>query len=596
MEDPAPHEKVERRLAAILSADAVDYSRLMAADELATLDTLNGHVAVMSGLIRQHGGRVVDAVGDNLLAEFPSAVDAVACAVDVQRHLDTRNAEMPSQRRMLFRIGINLGDLVVTEGKRIAGDGVNVAARLEALAEPGGVTVSGTVFDQVEGKLPLHFEDRGEQKVKNVPKPVRVFRVAVSSAEATGEGQTPAGATELSVPGFAGKHAIAVLPFDNLSGDVEQEYFADGIVEDLITRLSASRIVPVIARNSTFVYKGQAVDVKKVSAELGVRYVVEGSVRKAGNRVRVTAQLIDATTGHHIWAERYDRELHDIFDIQDEITETIVAAVGPELSKAEIHAALRRPEQQLDAWDCVSRAVWHVTRYNREDNEKAQLWARKAIDLNPNAARGHILLATTHLFEIIYRWADPPSRAAADGLRAAEQSVALDPENAAALSVLGFVCTLTQQYERAVDVLSRAIDRGPSSALAYFGLGMALASSGRPDDGIPMLEKAMRLSPRDPWMQEFLFNAGAAHFIAERYEQATEFAKKSLRLRSDQPGVYRLLAASYGMLDRAEEAKAALQELLRLLPDFSDDHVRAFLPEAIAERYLKGLRKAGWRE
>jgi TolB-like protein/cytochrome c-type biogenesis protein CcmH/NrfG len=595
MDESAPRDKVERRLAAILIADAVGYSRLMAADEVATLDTLKGHVAVMNGLIRQHGGRVVDAVGDNLLAEFPSAVDAVACAVEVQRHLETHNAEMPPERRMLFRIGINLGDLVV-EGDRIAGDGVNVAARLEALAEPGGVTVSGTVFDQVEGKLSLEFEDRGEQTVKNVPRPVRVFRVAVSSAEATGEGQTPAGATELSVPGFAGKHAIAVLPFDNLSGDVEQEYFADGIVEDLITRLSASRAVPVIARNSTFVYKGKAVDVKKVSEELGVRYVVEGSVRKAGNRVRVTAQLIDATTGHHIWAERYDRELHDIFAIQDEITETIVAAVGPELSKAEMHAALRRPAEQLDAWDCTSRALWHLGRYTREDNEKARLWARRGIELDPNSAGAYALLATSHVYEIIYRWADPPSRAAADGLRAAEKSVALDPENPGPLFILGIVCTLTRQYERAIEVLERAIERGPSSALAYFGLGMALASSGRPEDGIPMFEKATRLSPRDPWMHEFLFNTGAAHFIAERYEQAAEFAKKSLRLRADQPGVYRLLAASYGMLDRAEEAKTALQELLRLLPDFSGDHVRAFLPEAIAERYLKGLRRAGWRE
>jgi len=588
-------DAIERRLAAVLSADAVGYSRLMAQDEVGTLQTLKAHRDVMAGLIRQYGGHVVDAVGDNLLAEFPSVVDAVGCAVEVQRQLGARNADMPVERRMLFRIGINLADLVVENG-RISGGGVNVAARLEGLAPPGGVTISGTVFDQVEGKLALDFEDQGEQQVKNIPKPVRVFQVKPSSHDGVqaGRGRAPAGAAEFTVPGFSGRHAIAVLPFDNLSGDPGQEYFADGIAEDIITRLSISRLFPVIARNSTFLYKGKAVDVKELSRDLGVGYVVEGSVRKAGNRVRVTAQLIDATTGHHIWAQRYDRELDDIFALQDEITEAIVASAGPALSRAEIHRAMRRAPQNLDAWDCTQRSLWHLFQYTKDDTLKARSWLRRAIEVHPNSAGALSLLAISHIFEVIFHWSESPAQSLADALRAAEQGVAIDDTDAAALSTLGIACSLTGQYERAIAALEGAIEQNPSSALAYFGLGIALAPAGRPDDAVPMIEKAIRLSPHDPWMHEFLFSLGAAHFLAERYEEAVASGKRSLRLKSDQPGVYRLLAASYGYLGRADEAKVALATFLRLAPDFSEAQLRVFLPPAVVERYLDGLRKAGW--
>jgi adenylate cyclase len=590
-------EAVQRRLAAILSADAAGYSRLMARDELQTLQTLNAHRQLMSGLIRQHRGRVVDTAGDNLLAEFPSAVDAVACAAEIQRQLQGRNADLPAERRMLFRIGVNLGDLIV-EGERIAGDGVNVAARIQALAQPGGVWISGTVFDQVEGKLALAFEDEGEQTVKNVPRPVRVFRARLPSPDAEPAEPDPAASDpdELTVPGFAGRHAIAVLPLDNLSGDPEQEYFADGIAEDLITQLSAFRAFPVIARNSSFVYKGKAVDVKRVSQELGAHYVVEGSVRKAGNRVRITVQLIDATSGHHVWAERYDRELRDIFALQDEITETIVGSIGPALSKAEIRRAMRRAPKKLDAWDCVQRGLWHLLRYSREEMLEAQFWLRRAIELQPDASAAFSALAVSHLYEALYRWSESPLRSLADALRAAEKSVALDADDSSALTALGWGCSLTGDHERAVTVLERAIELNPSSAEAYWSLGAALATTGRPEEAIAMIEKAIRLSPSDPWMHEFLFNLASAQFIAERYQEAVRSAKRSLQVRSDQPGVQRLLAASYGHLGRSEEARAALDVLLRLEPDFSTEHLRVFLPPGLVEGYLDGLRKAGWKE
>jgi TolB-like protein/cytochrome c-type biogenesis protein CcmH/NrfG len=567
---PGAPKKVERRLAAVLSADAVGYTRLMAEDE-------------------------VDAVGDNLLAEFGSVVDAVACAVEIQRVLQARNADFPTEARMLFRIGINLGDLIV-EGDRLAGDGVNVAARLEGIAEPGGIVISGTAFDQVEGKLPLEFHDLGEQRLKNIPKPVRVYRVSVASSESAPpvDGSATAAGEGLTIPGFAGRHAIGVLPFDNLSHDPEQEYFADGITEDLITSLSASRFFPVIARNSTFVYKGKAVDVKQVSSELGVRYVVEGSVRKVGNRVRINAQLIDATTGHHIWAERYDRELSDIFALQDEIVETIVGSLGPALSRAEIRRAMRRAPEKLDAWDCARRALWHLSRYTKEDAIKAQSWLRRAIELHPDYSTAFSLLAITHIFETIYRWSESPEQSSADALRFAEKSFALDEEDPSALSALGFSCSLTGQ--RAIAILERAIHLNPSSALAHWALGAALTPAGRPDEAIPMLHKAIRLSPHDPWMHEFQFNLGAAHFLAERYQEAVTWGNRSLQLKPDQPGVYRLLAASYGHLGQTEEARRALDVLLRLMPDFSSAHLRFFLPPAIVERYLDGLRKAGWEE
>jgi adenylate cyclase len=587
MADRVKSNVVQRKLTALLSADAVGYSRLMTQDEAAALRTLNAHRDVIGGLALQHGGRVVDAVGDNLLAEFPSVVDAVACAIRIQQDLEARNGDLPSAQQMPFRIGIHLGDVVV-EGERIYGDGVNIAARLEALAEPGGICISGTVHEQVRHKLSQTYEDLGEQTLKNIADPVRVYRVRRKAHEGTDDAST------LTVPGFGGRPAIAVLPFDNLSRDPEQEYFADGIAEDLITRLSTVRPFPVIARNSSFVYKGKPVNVQQVSRELGVRYVVEGSVRKAGDRVRISAQLINATSGHHLWAERYDRELHDIFAVQDEIVETIIGSLELTLGRVERERAVRQPPQNLDAWECVQRGWWHVFHGTRDDLLNAQSLFRKAADLDPHFSWAFGSLAISHITLLAYQWSESPAQSLADSLQAAERSVALGEDEPRAHLALGLVCLNSGRYERAVAALERAIALNPSSAASHWGLGNALSRLGRPDEAVALIEKAIRLSPHDPVMHEFLYGLGVAHFVAGRYEEAIVWAKKSLQERPDQPGAYRVLAASYGHLNCTEEARAALDTMRRLAPDFSLETLRLHVPPIIVDRYVEGWRKAGW--
>jgi adenylate cyclase len=580
-------EPVERRLAAILSADVVGYTRLMAQDEVTTLKTLNGCRDAIGGLVRQHGGRVVDAVGDNVLAELPSVVDAVTCAVAIQDELGARNEGLPAERKMQFRIGIQLGDVLV-QGEQIYGDGVNMAARLEALADPGGVCISATVRDQIRHTLPYAYEDLGEQSLKNVADPVRVYRLRMT------DGDAPDGVPNLTVPGFAGRPAIAVLALDNLSGDPEQEYFADGIAEDLITRLSAVRLYPVIARNSSFVYKGKSVDVKQVSRELGVRYVVEGSVRKVADRVRISAQLIDATTGHHLWAERYDRTLSDVFALQDEIVDSIVMALQQTLEKAERERAIRKAPQNLDAWDCVQRGWWHLLRSTREEVAKGQALFHKATELDPHSSLAFSGLALSHLYELGYQWSGSPQESLAASLRAAERAVALADDEPQAHVALGLARANAGQYEQAAAASERVIELNPSAAVGYWCLGRSLSYLGRPDEGVGLIEKAIRLSPHDPVMHEFLFDLGVAHFLAERYEQAIVWQRKSLGARPDQPGVYRVLAASYGHLGRIEEARAALAGMNELAPDFSLEALRVHVPSAVVERYLEGWRKAGW--
>jgi len=580
---------VERKLAAIFSADVVGYSRLMAQDEVATLKTLHAYRDAMGGLVCQYGGRVVDAVGDNLLAELPSVVDAVECAVAVQSELATRNVGLTAERKMQFRIGLQLGDVVV-EGDRIYGDGVNIAARLEAIAAPGGICISGSVYDQVRHKLSHTYEDLGERALKNVADPVRVYRVRL----APGEAADPS--SKLSVPGFAGQPAIAVLAFDNLSGDPEQEYFADGIAEDLITRLSVAHLYPVIARNSSFVYKGRSVDVKQVSRELGVRYVVEGSVRKAADRVRISAQLIEATTGHHLWANRYDRTLRDVFAVQDEIVESIIGSLQQTLGTAERERAIRKAPQNLDAWDCVQRGWWHLFRGTRDDVAQGQSLFRKAVDLDAHFSTAFGSLAVSHLYQVGYQWSETPAQSLREGLEAAEKAVALGEDDPQAHVALSLLRMNTGQYERAAAAAERVVELNPSAAAGYWCWGGALAYLGHPDQGVGLIEKAIRLSPRDPVMHEFLFDLGVAHFLAARYEEAIDWEKKSLRSRPDQPGAYRVLAASYGHLGRTEEARAALEAMRELAPDFSFETLRLHVPDSVVERYVEGWRKAGWKE
>lgn len=590
-------QTIQRRLAAVLSADAVGYTRLMATDELSTLETLDCFRSLMSGLVRQHGGRVVDMVGDNLLAEFPSAVDAVQCALETQRQLAVQNGALEPGRQMRFRIGINVGDLIV-DGERIVGDGVNVAARIEATAEPGGIAIAQSVLDQVEGKLPIRVADTGEHELKNVSRPVRIYRLvegAEPSEPATRATMDESQPVDPHVPGFAGRHSIAVLPFRNLSQDVEQEYFADGLAEDLVASLGALRMYPIISRNSSFSYKGRNVDVRQVGKELGAHYIVTGSVRRSGDRLRVTAELVDAAGGHQIWSGRYDRQLSDIFEIQDEITAEIAASVGPALSQSEMRHAIRRSPQDLDAWTSLHRGMWHLFRRSKEAMVKAREWGEAALDLQPDSATAWSLLCFSHMYDVIYQWTDTPERSLQMARSAAEKAMALDNEDPMALTAVGFAASFLKEHDRAISVLERAIELNPSSAFAYWALGAALGPAGRPEEAIPMVEKAIRLSPQDPLMHEFLFSIASAHFAAERYPEAIRFARRSLDIQAGQPGAFRILAAANGHLGRTVDARAALDQMLMLAPDLSEDHLRSFMPDDMVDRYVQGLCKAGWK-
>ncbi len=587
---------VERRLAAILSADAAGYTKLMADDEVATLQTLNGHRAVMSGLVRQFGGRVVDMVGDNLLSEFPSPLDATECAVEIQRQLASRNDELPAHRRMHFRIGLNVGDLII-DGERIVGDGVNIAARIEASAEPGGIAVSGSVLEQIDGKLPLTFEDTGAHELKNVRKPVHIYKVRQADAPADDadrsdpkQEDSPQG----HIPGFSGRHAVAVLPFRNLSKNEEQAYFADGLTEDIISSLAALKVYPVISRNSTFAYKDQHVDPRTISEELGAHYVVTGSVRTSGKRVRVTAELADALDGRQVWSGRYDRELSDFFDLQDELTLEIAGALGPALSQSEIRHAMRRQPKNLDAWDCVHRGMWHLFERTRDDMKECRRWANRAIELQPDSAQAWSLLAFSRMYDVIYQWTNDPDEAQQDIRAAAERAVSIDKDDVFALIALGYSLSMAEEHDRAISVFERAIESNPSSALAYWALGSAMRFAGRFDEAIPMVEKAIRLSPQDRMLHEFFFTLASVHFLAGRYGDAVDAARRSLNLQAGQPGAWRIIAAAQAFEGNLEEARAALAEMIRLAPGLTSEALKVYMPDAIAERYTEGLKLAGW--
>jgi TolB-like protein/cytochrome c-type biogenesis protein CcmH/NrfG len=587
---------IERKLAAILNADVVSYTRLMADDEVATLDTLQSHWSLVDGHVRHHGGRVVDKVGDNLLAEFPSAVSAVHSAVEIQRELESINSSVRSDRRMLLRIGLNLGDLIV-DGDRIVGDGVNVAARIQTSAKPGGVSISSTMMDQIEGKLPYPIKSQGELNFKNVSRPVPVFEVEIrergESADVGPEPQPRQDDPHLA--GFAEGNAIAVLPFRNLSRDQDQEYFADGLAEDLITSLATLRMYPVIARHSSFTYKDQTVDARQVGRELGAHYIVTGSVRKAGSRMRVNAELVDTADAHQIWSGRYDREISDIFDLQDEITLAIAGSVGPALLQSEREHAMRRMPQNLDAWESLHRSMWHLFQYSREHTEKAQTWALRALELQPDLAQAYSMIAFSHMYEIIYQWSGDPQRSRKLAAKAAEKAVELNKDDPIALTALGYAHSLVGEYERSIEALERALAINPSSAMTYWALGSSLAQAGQVEEGIAKLEQAIRLSPQDPLMHEFIFNIGSAHFIAGRYEKAAEFARKSLATKPGQPGTLRLLAAASAFLGKTKEAVVALDKMMRAAPSMSEQHLRSFLPSEVAGRYVEGLRLAGWQ-
>jgi adenylate cyclase len=587
--EPAGPARAERRLAAILAADVVGYSRLIEADEEGTLNRLKAlRAEVIDPRIAAHRGRIVKTTGDGLLLEFASVLDALRCAAEIQTALAAGNAALPSERRIEFRVGIHQGDIVVDDGD-IFGDGVNVAARLEGLAEPGGICVSVRVQEDAAGRLDLAFEDMGEQALKNIARPVRTYRVVMAAGSAS--------ASVSSNPPLPDKPSIAVLPFTNMSGDPEQEYFADGMVDDIITVLSRYPSLFVIARNSSFTYKDRAVDVKRIGRELGVRYVLEGSVRKAGNRVRVTAQLVEAEAGKHVWADRYDRNLTDIFGLQDEITEAVTTAIAPAIADAERQRAMRKPPGSLDAWAAYQRGLWHFSKSTPNDNALAESFFQQAIDLDPTFAGGYTGLAYAQT-----------RAAAAYGTRTlaeiwdatfalARRAVTLDGNDAEGRTCLGEQLTRRGDYEGALAEVESALVISPNLASAYGALGAVLMWSGHPKKGRTALEKCIRLDPRNPNMNLRLLDITISHYLSGEYDAAVEAAKRAIRYYPDFSNTYRWLAAALGQTGRMEEAKEALTKAIAMAPTAFDMFVRRRVPWHRPEDYahmLEGLRKAGW--
>jgi adenylate cyclase len=583
-------QPVERRLAAILATDVAGYSRLMGLDEAGTAQELREHRAAADPLIAQHGGRIVKTTGDGVLIEFGSVVGAVQCAMALQRLITERNAGSPADRRMEWRIGVHLGDVLV-EGDDILGDGVNIAARLEGIAEPGGICISEDAFRQVRGKIEVEFADIGEQSLKNIARPLRVYRIGPSPA--TEQLTTPP--TVLPLPD---KPSIAVLPFANMSGDPEQEYFADGIAEDIITALSRYPSLFVIARNSSFTYKGRAVDVKQVGRELGVRYVLEGSVRKAGNRIRATAQLVEAESGNHVWADRYDRDLADIFALQDEITEKVTIAIAPAIADAEQHRAMRKPPGSLDAWAAYQRGLWHLSKSTPDDISLAEKFFQQAMDLDPTFSGAYGALAGAQDQAAYFQ-----KRDLAEALRSAEalarRAVALDGADAEARSLLGHVLWRRGDYEGALSEAERALATAPNLAFAHHTLGATLIFSGRPREGVTALERSIRLDPRDPQSAVRLSRMALGLYFSGEYAATVDVSKQAIRSYPEFPNPYRWLAAALGQLGRIEEAKEALQQAIAILPAAFERTVRGRVPWMRPEDHahmLEGLRKAGWRE
>jgi adenylate cyclase len=629
-------EKVKRKLTAILSADVKGYSRLMGKDEVGTIQTLNTYKEVMAGLIQHHHGRVVDAPGDNLLADFASVVDAVQCAVEIQKELKVRNDKLPLNRRMEFRIGINVGDVVEEEDK-IFGDGVNIAARMESLAEGGGIRISGIVYDQVKNKLTWRYEFVGKHTVKNIAGPVRVYRIlmepetsvsAVSKWKRVGlnywkrihpvfkvlialvaaanivwqfyillrPSRPPVEEVSkekmaLSLPD---KPSIAVLPFVNMSGDPKQEFFSDGITEDIITALSKVPMLFVIARNSTFTYKGKPVKVKQISEELGVQYVLEGSVQTSANRVRITAQLIDALTGHHIWAERYDRDLKDIFALQDEVTINILKAMQVKITEGE--QALHRDKgiRNLNCYLKLLEGQNYSNRFDIEGNNLARRMGEEALVMCPESSTAYHLLAATHMMDYWYGSSKSPQDSIEKAIELAQKAIALDDAYANPHGLLSFLYSIKREHAKAIAEGERAVALDPNGADVNAWYGLSLTFAGKPEEAIPLFQKAIRLNPFGPtW---YFFNLGNALGNTGRFEEAVSAYKKALQRSPDNLLAHVLLAATYSMMGLEKEARAEAGEVLRINPKFSLDYFVKTLPykdQSQIDKVVNAMRKAG---
>ena len=611
-------ERAKRKLSAVLSADVKGYSRLMGRDEAGTVDRLKEYRTLMTEVIQQYRGRVVDSPGDNILAEFASVVDATESAVKIQQELKNRNAELPIDSRMEFRIGINLGD-VIEDGDRIYGDGVNIAARMESLAEAGAICISGTSYDQIKNKLNLGYENLGGRRVKNIAGPVRVYRVLMDPGSAgtvidarrkhkkwmalavviliiaiggllnwyfflhKSTQRQPALLEKMALP-LSDKPSIAVLPFDNLSGNPEQEYFSDGLTEEIITALSKTPEVFVIARHSAFIYKGKSVKVQKVGRELGVRYVLEGSVRKAGDKVRITAQLIDATTGKHLWAERYDRNLRDIFAIQDEITLAIIKAMQVELTKGEMADLTGRGTKNLDAYLKALQAQEQWWRMDKQGTLKARQLALEAIAIDPRYGYPYAIVSWAHMMEVWLQSSESPKESMKLAVEAIQKALTLDESDYRIHIVLSNLYIMQGENDEAISSARRALELCPGGAFAHAVLGTALRYACRFSESVQFREQAIKLDPF-PTALEFR-NLALAYSRVGRYDDAIAEYKKALHMNPNDWAVHYGLAEAYAKLNRKEEARMAAEELLRVRPNFSLN----WLAETSVPMYAKECR------
>ena len=590
--------RVGRRLSAIVAADVAGYSRLMGLDEVGTARTLREHRAVTDALVAEHGGRLVKSTGDGVLLEFPSVVDAVECTVAVQAVMDQRNEGVPVDRRMLFRIGINLGDILI-EGDDILGDGVNIAARLEGIAEPGGICISSSAYDQVRGKVAVEFADLGEQRLKNIERPVRVYTVkpkVFPEMVAPPLGPRPEPSTPLPLPD---KPSIAVLPFQNMSGDLEQEYFADGIVEDIITALSRFKSLFVIARNSSFAYKGRAPDVRQVGRDLGVRYVLEGSVRKASNRLRITAQLIDAQSGAHIWADRFEGSPQDVFELQDEIAGKVVVAIAPRVERAEVARALRRSSGNTDAYDCYLKGLSCISSVTMHNVDQALDLFSKASALDPDFASAYGMAMFCHARRFGLGLAKDLASEKNEVIRLWQIVSRVGNDDGVALAQAGWaVAHVLRDLPSAEELIDRALELNPNLASAWISIGWVNIWLGNPEIALEQLSRARRLDPEPAGTAV----AGLAHayFFLQRYGEALAQAEHVVRRNPDAHPGLRIGAASAALAGRTDVAHRLATRLLEVDPAFAISRLREYLgpyqrPDLV-EKYAEGLRLAGLPE
>jgi adenylate cyclase len=583
--------EVTRKLVAVFAADVEGYSRLMGADEVGTLRGLTERRAILDRFIGEHRGRIANTAGDSVLAEFGSAVHAVKCAVEAQAALAEVNSSLPPDRRINFRMGVHIGDVMIRAGD-LFGDGVNIAARLQTLAKPGAVCISSTTYDQIRKVLPMTFEDLGVQQVKNIHEPIRAYQVGATSE--TREAPAPiAGAESLPLPD---RPSIAVLPFQNMSGDPEQEYFADGMVEEIITALSHFKWLFVIARNSSFVFKGKAVDIKEVGRMLGVRYVLEGSVRKAAGKIRITGQLIDAVTGAHIWADRFERDLTDVFALQDEVTVAVVSAIQPKLLQTEIAMATRRRPENLTAYDLYLRALSLRYLATREGNAEVIRLAHRALELDPRFGVVAAMAGNCHMQNVIWDRAPDPQFERQEAVRLSRLALSVDdgdPETLAwASSALAF---MVDDCESSIEIVNRAVALNPNSFTAWASKGWVYRIAGLWEEAVLSFERAIRMSPVGPGLNVAFAGMGFALIELRRFDEAVVAIRKAQRQNAT-PMAYRGLASAFAHLGRDAEAREAAAHVLEVDPTFT---ISAFVDrggQSRATLFLDGLRKAGLPE